>query len=332
GGIMHHNQLLKSALGVSLVGLLATGALAQFNETEANDNKTQANSIVTSASGYTISGNTTGTSTTVAGAASADHFLITMYQAAPAIYRHRLTLSSQTVGHSGAILGLTQTAGTPNAGTYTAFQTSSTATTPARFNQWYGFGKSEQLYYRVTGGTATTANYTATHSVDVITPTAMGNFQAGSISISAIGQGHSTDTDMWVYDSNFNAISGYGNDDGGTTGLQSQLTRTYAPGKYYLAISNFGIANNLGSPADDRFRTGSVMDFPNILVNSSTTTNLNLTFTIASSDRTFQQAATKVGPYDVNFYEFNVVPEPGTMAALGLGVFGAIARRRRSKK
>jgi hypothetical protein len=256
-----------------------------------------------------------------------------MYQSSLGIYRHRLTLTTPgTAGHTGSIRGLSQSAGVPTQGTDSTFQSSSSATTPARFNQWYGFGKAESLYYRVAGTASTTGDYTATHSVEMITPTVLGNFAAGSIMIDTVGRGHTTDTDLWVYDSNFNAIPDYGNDDEfGTTNLQSRLTRTYAPGKYYLAISNFGIANHLGSPADDDFRTGSVMDFPNLIANSSSTTNLNITFAFTDAQGTTVFPATKVGAYDVNFYEFNVVPEPGTMTALGLGALGLMARRRRKK-
>lgn len=228
--------------------------------------------------------------------------------------------------------------GTPNT-TDTAFQTSSTATTPARFNQWYGFGQGENLYYRVTGGTTTTADYLSTLETVPVVPTDIGSYAPGQISISTFNQGHSTDTDLWIYDSNFQAIAGYGNDDesplGGTPGtgatLQSFLSRPYAPGVYYMALSNFALANDQASPSDDDFRTGSVLDFAGIVANSSTTTALNMAFTISdSAGASLQVPNTKVGAYDINFFRFTVTPEPGSLALLALGAVGLISRRRRT--
>ena len=59
------------------------------------------------------------------------------------------------------IEGMAQTAGVIGT-TDTTVQTS--VTTPSRFNQWYGFGAQEEIYYRVTGSTSTTAPYIATMS------------------------------------------------------------------------------------------------------------------------------------------------------------------------
>jgi hypothetical protein len=71
---------------------------------------------------------------------------------------------------------------------------------------------------------------------------------------------------------------------------------------FHLAVANFNIANNLGSPADDDFRTGAVLDFPGVLANTSTTTNLNVGHTIGGT----AVPATKVGPFDVVFVQFTV--------------------------
>jgi hypothetical protein len=296
-------------------------AFAQFTESEPNDSKAQANVFALG-----VGGTITGNSTSAAGV-GLDYYRISTAAAALGIYRYRMVLTSNIAGHTGTIRGLNQVAGVPGT-TDTTFQTSSTATTPPRFNQWYGFGKQEELYYRVTGTASTTADYTATLERQVVTPVDLGSFAAGSITITTVGQGHSTDTDLWVYDGNLDAIPGYGNDDhfGGTT-LQSELIRNYTPGTYYLALSNFQFANNLGSPADDDFRTGALMDFPNVAANSSTTGNLNITFSIGGQ----QVSALKSGPYDVYWGKFTVVPEPASMTVLGLGVL-ALMRRRKAKK
>jgi hypothetical protein len=63
---MLSNSMFRAAFGVSLMGVLASGAFAQFTETEANDSKATANVFNTSAAGFTITGNSTGSSTTTA--------------------------------------------------------------------------------------------------------------------------------------------------------------------------------------------------------------------------------------------------------------------------
>lgn len=250
-----------------------------------------------------------------------------------AIYQHRLTITTAgTAGHTGTIRGLTQTNGAINAGTDAAIQTSSTTTTPARFNQWYGFGRAEELYYRVTGGAATTSDYVATLSTTVITPTNLGSFQPGTINISTLGR-TTADSSLMILDGSFNAIAGFSNDDEPSPGtsLQSSLTRTFAAGTYYLAISNFNLTNSQTSAPDDGFDDSARLDFADAIVNSSTTVNVDLDFGITDSLGTTEFSALKTGPYDVLFYEFEVVPEPGTMAALGLGL-AALARRKRARK
>src|SRR5204862_6760976 len=122
------------------------------------------------------------------------------------------------VGHTGAIRGLDQTGAPGSGGTIgaqdVAAQTSVASTTPARLSAWYGFGKQEEIYYRVAGTSTTIAPYTATLSTHAIAPDVVpGSFQPGMITITTVGQGHNTDTDLWVYDAGFDAIATFGNDD-----------------------------------------------------------------------------------------------------------------------
>lgn len=325
------NRLSTRLLALAAT-MIAVPAFAQFTESEANDSKAAANIFTGLSAGSTITGNSTGSSTTVPGPDSADYFRVSTAASSLAVYQHRLTIESATPGHTGTIRGLTQTNGTINAGTDSGVQTSSATTSPPRFNQWYGFGRAEELYYRVTGTASTTADYVATLSTTVITPTNLGSFQPGTINISTVGRTNA-DTSLIVLDGSFNPISGFSNDDEPSPGtsLQSSLTRTFAAGTYYLAISNFNLTNSQSSAPDDGYDDSSRLDFPDAIVNSSTTINVDLDFGITDSLGTLEVSALKTDPYQVLFYEFEVVPEPGTMAALGLGL-AALARRKRARK
>ncbi len=294
-------------------GTLTSCAFAQVNnpEVEANETKATATTAASGgagmASGDTISGNTTGTSTTVAGAASADIFRVKTAAAPLGIYRHRLALTTTgTAGHVGAVLGLGQS----SVGILTTdatLQSSSSTTTPARFNQWFGFGKQEELFYRVSGTATTTADYLATLETTPVTPISGPTIPQGNIRFNTVGI-TTIDTDMWVYDSNFNAIPGFGNDDesiasGGTgVSLQSRFSRNFAAGTYYLAIGRFNVANNQQSASDDDFRTAAVLDFPNAVLGTTTTTPTN--FNVEIGGQTVAISDTEA--YSVSFVQFTV--------------------------
>jgi hypothetical protein len=340
--------ILRSAATAAVVGLSSAAMAAVFPETEPNDSKAAANIVAGMIAGDMITGNSV-----AATGAGLDYFDVRTGALPLGIYQHRLTITSNIAGHTGTIRGLGQVGsladtlpGIPWDGVLstantvdTTVQTSSTVTSPQRYNQWYGFGKQERLYYRVTGAAATTADYTATMTTTPVVPTPIGNYASGLITINTLGQGHTSDTDLWVYDSNLNPIPGYGNDDestlagtpGAGTTLQSWLPRNYAAGTYYIAMSTFQHAGVSVSPSDDDFRTGSLMDFPDSAAASSTTTNVNMTFTIADSlGATLQVPNTKVGAYDINWFVFTVdIPEPSSLALVSVGALGLVRRRRR---
>lgn len=245
------------------------------SEVEPNDSKAEANALQLPP--VSTPAVMTGSSQSATGA-GLDYFLVTTAaQATAGFYRHRLIVTSTTPGHTATIRGLNQTAGVIGT-TDAALQTSSTTTTPARFVQWYTSEIPADIYVRLAGTAATTDPYVLDYEIEAVTVVDGPDITFGSdIDITTVGQ-TTTDTDMWVYDSDRLAIVDFGNDDEpapGTT-LRSRLTRTFTPGVYYLAISNFNLANNLASPADDRFRNGAVLDFPGAVVNSSATPNLPL--------------------------------------------------------
>src|SRR5688500_1403168 len=91
------------------LALAPAGALAGNNETEPNDTKAQANAFVLPP--VSTPALITGNSTSAAGA-GLDYFrLATAAQAVADFYRHRLTIQSATVGHTGTLRGLAQADG-----------------------------------------------------------------------------------------------------------------------------------------------------------------------------------------------------------------------------
>lgn len=269
-------------------------------EVEPNDSKAQATPAMI-ASGQGVFGQTTGTSTTVAGVSSADYFLITTPPAAPGIYRHRMTLAtSGTEGHTGSLRGLTQSSGTPNPGTDSSAQLSTATTVPPRFNQWYGFGRGEQIHYRVTGSASTTLEYRATLETTPVTPVVLSaDLPAGPITISR-GAGVTTSLDMLVYDANFNAVADFNNDGGNT------MTRTFTPGTYYLGVSNFNTADTRGSTPDSATPNGTVLEFPHAVMNSSTTIVFDLSVNFSGGATSADAFLSKDGPFDVAWVRFTV--------------------------
>ncbi len=319
----------RTLLCLASTALLASSASAfsTFPEIEPNESKAAAttNGIITLVAGDDVTGSTTGSSTVTPGAASSDYFRIKTGALPAGIYRHTMTLTtSGTAGHTGTIRGLNQTSGVGLPGvigtTDSTFSTSST--TFARSLSWYGFGRSEELYYRVTGTASTTMPYSATLSTASVAPIVIpGTYAPGAIAFNFEGQ-TTTDTDIHLLDSNLTVIDDASNDDnsiaegGSGNGLQSRLTRTLAAGTYYLAIGRYNTASNDNSPATDDFRTGNVLDFPNIMANSSTTVS-----TTTGTDFSFQIID---GSGTTNVALFGPLNEPWSIVFAQITVGGGI--------
>lgn len=340
---MRHFMLVAVVCAIPAYSLAAIVA-----ETEANDSKATANAVALTAVGDGLSGVSTGSSTSTAGIGSADYFLLSLPAQPSGIYRNRMTITTNgTAGHTGSIRGLTQSAtgtnstgpGTINAGTDSTIGSSSSSTTPARYNQFYTFGRPTSLHYRVAGTTATTVDYTSTWSQDPVTPAPLGSFREGTFVFTNLGLASTTDTEVFVYDSNFNIVGT--NDDtldvanggpavpAGSSTLNSYLSVNLTPGTYYLALSNFNTAASVASGANEGTATGGVLDFADVLTNSSTTTIASFPFAITNVDGTSSITATKPGAFDVFWGSLTVtaIPEPTTLAT-ALGVSFLLRRRR----
>jgi hypothetical protein len=273
-------------------------------EAEPNDTPAQSTPAML-ASGQGVVGHTTGASLTIPGSPSVDYFLISTAAAPPGIYRHRMAItSSGAAGHTGTLRGLTQTSGTINPGTDATFQTSLATTSPPRMNQWYGFGRSEQIRYRVAGSTTTSLEYIATLETVPVTPVDFpGDLPVGEITITR-GTGTTATVDMLVYDAGFQPFMDFNNDGGNT------LTRTFARGAYYLAVSNSNTADTRPSGLDSSSRSGNVLEFPGAVANSTTTlvATLTMLFTGGGGSTSQEVFVSKDNPFDVVWIKFRVGP------------------------
>jgi hypothetical protein len=208
---------------------------------------------------------------------SADTFRIKTCPLPLAIYRHELLLLDGTGGtaHGATIRGLDQMdpgvgmPGVVDTASDTLLQTS-VDTGGGDLNAWYGFGRGEELYLRITGVAATTLPYTATLTTSPVAPIVVpATFRAGPIVFEFDGQGHLTDAEIHLFDSNLVVLDDASNDQniflGGTDDLP-HLERVLGPGTYYAAVGRWNVATNDNSPADDLDKVSDVLDFPDGIV------------------------------------------------------------------
>ncbi len=314
--------LLSAGAASALAG--AASAQATFTEVEPNSTKTEATLVTGIVSGDNITGTTTGITTTpgLTTLPTVDTFRVKTSALSLGIYMHTLTITTTgPAGHAGAILGLTQANGVINTTSDTTFATSNFLTTLPRYNVWYGFGKQEEVYYRVTGTNSTTTPYVSTLSTTTVTPLAVtGTFNAGSVTVSSLGQGHTTDTEIYVYDGALNPIPmGHQDDPIGTVGSPSDVTLTLAPGTYYVAIANWNLANNQSDlSANEASLSDPVLDFPNAMANNTTGLNVNVQFSVSDGTTTTVVPALRANPFEIVWASFTV-GAPGTPFCFGDG-------------
>lgn len=299
----------------SIAALMLLGAspclAVDVPEVEPNEIKAQA-TPATLACGDSVSGTTTGTATT-AGATSVDKFLITGPTDAPGVYEYTLTLTSPVAGHTATIRGLSQANRVITAATDSSFQTSQTVGTD-RINRWYGFGNGGQIYYQVAGTTTTTSPYTATLSCMPVTVTPItGMIVPGSITVKpSAATDTALDTDFWVYDSNFNVVPTFGHDDADGTGA----TRTLAAGTYYIAFGPYNVSNNQPAATDDTFTGPIVLDFPNVIAQTTTTaTSTGVTVEVQSSAGTVSGTSARSRSFEIVWFSFVVQPSSSPSGA-----------------
>ncbi|MGE0480011.1 MAG: proprotein convertase P-domain-containing protein [Phycisphaerae bacterium] len=304
---------MHRALGWMLVAAALSSAApplrAAIDVSEQEPNETKATATRTSdtsawgSDGDTLGGTSTGAGSS-AGDASRDFFRVRTASLPVGVYRHRLILTTAgTPGHAGAIMGVAQS-GAPS--DTTAVQQSSASTSPPRFNQWYGFGRQEQVYYRVTGATATTQPYRATLETVPVACTVLGEFEAGDIEITTAGQGHATDTELFLYDENLNLLRWNDNAPAPATGSHAKIRATLATGTYFVAVATANTAIAQANEASDRSTSGNRLDYPDALARNSSSSNVNVSFSVTDVHGPQPHGATLAGAYDVYWARFEI--------------------------
>lgn len=316
------HRTLRFVPNVLVVAWASAPLIAQtpFPEIEPNSRKFEATPADCLVPGDFLTGVTTGAllDTGDPSLASVDTFRVRTCLLPFGVYRHVLVLTtSGSPGHTGTLRGLNQTGIVGLGGVAgvldVAVQTSTPTTTPPRITQWYGFGKGEQVYYRVEGTAATSSPYLATLSTFPVTPTPIGPFQAGFIAISTVGQGHEADTEVALFNANLSAMPLFLNDDEfGAATPQSKLTRVLLGGTYYLAVTNSNYADTRVAPVDDDSVLGNLMDFPNSGANSSASSGMGLSFAVTDFTGTTPVAASKSSPFEVVWFKLTIDPPPST--------------------
>jgi hypothetical protein len=318
---MTHPALKITATTLALLCACGSApAQTTFPESEPNNTKASATPINDIAPGDTISGASTGSSTTATGNGTADYFLVHTAPMPLNIYRYRL-VSTTAANFPTTIRGLTVTNCIPNQGTDSAQQNATSLSTPPRMVQWYGFGREEQLFFRVTGTSSTTQPYGWTLARDLVTPLdAPGLLAPGPITINP-APGNTTDLDMAIYTEALTPITGFSN------GGSNTLTRSYTPGVYYLAVSRRSFANDQICPNDDTNRSAGAMDFPDILVAFSNIAPTDVSMRLSDGVTAIDLPATAPGAFDIAWIRFVVAAPPtcGTSDFNGDSDFGTDA-------
>ncbi|MCC6322059.1 MAG: hypothetical protein IT438_11560 [Phycisphaerales bacterium] len=184
-----------------------------------------------------------------------DFWLVSTSAQPLGIYRRELTQiggsTSASFGFGFGLRGRAQTLGVPSGGN-NPLQGSNGS--PKRV-AWYGFGKQEKVIVEPFGTSSTSTPYVLQLNDTPVTPTiATGTVVEGAVTIRVVSTGATTiDSDAWLYDGNFNALTNGAGGPGGAegqlaagdpAGTTSSFTRTLAPGTYYLAVCPSNLAND----------------------------------------------------------------------------------------
>jgi hypothetical protein len=250
-------------------------------------------------------GSSTGNDTS-GGPASTDFYLIKSGDEPKDFYCYYL---EEKVGSSAemSLRGLIQSFGVILPFTDAAVQTPSS--TPIK-TIWYGVGAQERLYFRVSGRTAGPSNYQLEYRCEPYPPGAPDpgspdTWPAGALTLIASAP-NNIDMDLWVYNAQLEPIPGFGHDAPDGVGL----TRNFAAGEYYVAVTDGNLLNNLPSPPSDANRNKPVLDFPNIIASGSSVFPINgIRLAVSGGGVSGTFTVNKTHPWQVFFFRV-IVADP----------------------
>lgn len=306
---------IRAGLVCAFFVAASAGVRAQvvFPESEPNDDKVGADVIdcideLASITGTVASG-------------EVDVFRIRTCTRPLGIYRYTLADTAFPVTVQLSIRGLPQTNGVIGTGDV-AVQTQGVSTSTPGVT-WYGFGRGEDLYVSVTA-TGASASYDLRLTLTPISAqSSIPTLLAGPVTLDAQVSVDVTDGEFWIYDADFQPIPGFANDD--STNLiasKPRLTRSFAPGTYYVAYADANLANHQPSPPDDLNRNRPVLDFAGAVVSSDG--SLFSDFQYRVSDGMGSQSVIfmpEAVPYQVLWNRI-VVAEPPYTTCTGAGGVG----------
>jgi len=286
-------------------------------DTEPNDARLTPQTVSFTEGFEAVCGTTTG-NVAGSGATSPDFYRIQTAQSAPGtITRHRVRLVGDST-HGLTMRGTNSVGGVLDPNSDANLVAAVASTNPPRMLQWYTLGTEANPFIdvRVTGTGSSPNQYQVIYdgpSAVTIDELSGGPLNAGSITIT--WQGVTTvDTDMCVLDSNLNPIPNFSNDDtaGAPVIRQANLTRTFAAGTYYIAVSNFDLMTNQSASTDEGSpNRGFGMASAGVIANGSTNplptgTAQDLSFLVVDSAGNRFVPLSKTSSFEVKFVKFTV--------------------------
>jgi hypothetical protein len=137
--------------------------------------------------------------------------------------------------------------------------------------------------------------------------------------VSTVGQGHDSDTEIYVYDSALTPIPLGHNDGLSGFGTVSAVTLTLAPGTYYAAVSSYNTANDQSDANPTEVNDDeTVLDFPDVIANSLGLVPYNVSFAVTDGTTTTHVPASMTQPFEIVWATFTVAT-PSTVYCSGDG-------------